>query len=275
VKRYLLLIHAISLLLLTGMSLRAQEPPACRTERDILYRTGDSLTDGMTERCRLDVYYPENTTDFTTVVWFHGGGLTGGEKFIPSRWMEKGFAVVAVNYRLYPGVRCPAYIEDAAAAVAWVFRNIERYGGSTDKIVLSGHSAGAYLVSMIGLDRHYLAAFGIDANRIAALIPLSGFAVTHQAVRDEAGISDLRPVVDRYAPLYHVRADAPPLYLVTGDRELEMLGRYEENAYLCRMMKLNGHKKTYLYELDGFNHGDMAGPATELTLLFLKQLGLN
>jgi acetyl esterase/lipase len=274
-KRYLLFIHAISLFLLTDISLHAQEKTAYKTERDILYREGDNLTDYMKERCRLDVYYPENKTDFTTVVWFHGGGLMNGGKFIPAQWKEKGFAVVAVNYRLYPNVHCPAYIEDAAAAVNWVFRHIEQYGGSQDKIVLSGHSAGAYLVSMIGLDRHYLDAFGIDANRIAALIPLSGFAITHQAVRDEGSISDLRPVVDKFAPLYHVRADAPPLYLVTGDRELEMLGRYEENAYLCRMMKLNGHKKTYLYELDGFNHGDMADPATELTLLILKQLGLN
>ncbi|MDR1114878.1 MAG: alpha/beta hydrolase [Tannerella sp.] len=274
-KRYLLFISAIFLFLLAGISLHAQEKTAYKTEKDILYRKGDNLTDYMKERCRLDVYYPENKTDFTTIVWFHDGGLTGGGKFIPAHWKEKGFAVIAVNYRLAPEVKCPAYIEDAAAAVDWVFRHIGKYGGSQEKIVLSGHSAGAYLVSMIGLDKHYLADLGIDANRIAALIPLSGFAITHKEIREEQDISELKPIVDKFAPLYHVRADAPPFYLITGDRELEMLGRYEENAYLYRMMKLNGHKKTYLYELDGFNHGEMAVPATELTLLILKQLGLN
>jgi len=63
------------------------------------------------------------------------------------------------------------------------------------------------------------------------------------------------------APIHHIRDDAPPLILITGDREMEMLGRYEENAYMYRMMKVIGHKQTMLYELDGFNHGEMANPA--------------
>ena len=67
--------------------------------------------------------------------------------------------------------------------------------------------------------------------------------------------------MDRYAPLYYVDPDTPPLYLITGDRELEMLGRYEENAYLWRMMKVAGNPHTYLYEVDGFDHGGMAVPA--------------
>jgi hypothetical protein len=62
------------------------------------------------------------------------------------------------------------------------------------------------------------------------------------------------------APLFHVRADAPPLYLMTGDRDLEMLGRYEENAYMWRMMKVAGHEKTFLYEFDGHGHSPMVVP---------------
>ena len=68
----------------------------------------------------------------------------------------------------------------------------------------------------------------------------------------------------------HVRPDAPPLLLITGDRELEMLGRYEENAYLWRMMKVAGHTDTTLYELDGFNHGQMAVPAFPLLVRFIQ-----
>lgn len=59
------------------------------------------------------------------MVWFHGGGLKTGNKHIPEKLKEKGIAIVIVNYRLNPKVQCPAYIDDAAAAVAWVFKNID------------------------------------------------------------------------------------------------------------------------------------------------------
>ncbi|WP_320111681.1 alpha/beta hydrolase fold domain-containing protein [Draconibacterium orientale] len=224
------------------------------------------------ERCKLDIYYPENKTDFTTVVWFHGGGITSGNKFIPEKLKEQGIAVVAVNYRLSPKVKCPVYIEDAAAAVAWTFKNIEKYGGSKDKIVVSGHSAGGYLTSMVGLDKHYLAKYNIDADNIAMLIPFSGHTITHFTIRDEKGIPGTQAIVDEYAPLYFVRPDAPPTLFITGDRELEMLGRYEENAYMWRMMKVAGHKNCKLMELDGFNHGEMASPALEILLKEIKEL---
>lgn len=220
------------------------------------------------ERCVLDIYYPTNIKNFATIVWFHGGGLTGGEKEIPEALKEKGFAVVGVNYRLSPNVNAPKYIEDAAAAVAWVFKNISNYGGDTSLIFVSGYSAGGYLTDMIGLDKKWLSVYDIDANDIAGLISLSGQAITHFTIREERGIPGTQPIIDELAPLYHVRKDASPLILITGDRELELLGRYEENAYLMRMMKLNGHQKTKLYELDGYDHGivDAAMP------LLLKEL---
>ena len=76
------------------------------------------------ERCKLDLYLPQGKKDFPTVVFFHGGGLEGGEKFIPELLKEQGFAVVAPNYRLSPRAQHPAYIDDAAAAVAWTMRHI-------------------------------------------------------------------------------------------------------------------------------------------------------
>ena len=265
-----------SLLILTAFALLAQNSQAqdYKTEKDILYRTAKEAQndDYIAERCRLDLYYPADSKDFTTVVWFHGGGITSGNKFIPEKLKEQGIAVVAVNYRLSPKVKCPVYIEDAAAAVAWTFRNIAKFGGDPAKIVISGHSAGGYLTSMVGLDKKWLNEFGIDANNIAMLIPFSGHTITHMTIRKERGIPDSQPVVDEFAPLYHVRSDAPPLILITGDRELEMLGRYEENAYMWRMMKIAGHTKTKLYELDSFNHGRMASPAFEVLLDEIKVL---
>jgi acetyl esterase/lipase len=225
------------------------------------------------EKCLLDIYYPENVKGFATIVWFHGGGLKGGDKTVeyPHLLKESGICIVNANYRLYPQAKCPDYLEDAAAAVAWAFNNIENYGGDPDLIFVSGHSAGGYLTSMIGLDKKWLAAHDIDADKIAGLIPLSGHVITHFSIRRERGIPSGQPVIDEYAPLYHVRADAPPLVLVTGDRELEILGRYEENAYMARMMELNGHKNTLLYELQGFNH-EMEEPASFIILEFIDRI---
>lgn len=220
----------------------------------------------LASQCTLDIYYPKDAKDFPTIVWFHGGGLTGGKKQIPEALQNKGCAVIGVEYRLSPRAKAPSYIEDAAASVSWVFKNIVNYGGNSRLIFVSGHSAGGYLGMMITLDKQYLKKYDIDANKIAALIPFSGQAITHFTIRNEEGIERTQPIVDKYAPLFFVRSDAPPMLLITGDREQELLGRYEENAYLLRMMKLTGHTKTTLYELQGFNHGGMAEPAFPLLL---------
>jgi len=262
----------IVLLLWSGLLLTAQES-AYSTKTNIPYypeavSSGDEY---LAERCVLDVYYPENKEEFPTLVWFHGGGLTGGNKQIPEALMDKGMAVVAVNYRLYPKIKAPVYIEDAAAAVAWVIKHIEDYGGDPDLVFISGHSAGGYLASMVGLDKRWLQAHDVDANQIAGLIPFSGHTITHFTVRKERGIAGTQPIVDDLAPLYHVRKDAPPLLLITGDRELEMMGRYEENAYMMRMMKVVGHPDTRLLEMDGYGHM-MTEPAFPLLVREVRRV---
>lgn len=244
-----------------------------RTDKDISYLDeGKEATPYQQERCRLDIYYPDNRTGFATLVWFHGGGLKAGNRSIPKQLQGQGIAVVGVNYRLYPKVKCPGYLQDAAAAVAWTFRNVEKYGGDPKKIFVTGHSAGGYLTSMIGVDKRWLAECGIDADQIAGLIPLSGHTITHMTVREERGIAQTQPVVDEFAPLFHVRPDAPPILLITGDREMEMLGRYEENAYFMRMLKVVGHKDVKLYELQGHGHG-MFEPAVAPMLRWMKARG--
>jgi len=241
-----------------------------KTETDIPYRTGPGATPYMLERCKVDVYHPANRTGFATVVWFHGGGIYEGEKYFPEM-LNSGVAIVAVNYRLSPGVKCVEAIDDAAAAVAWTFNNISQYGGSPDKIFVSGHSAGGYLTSMVGLDKTLLAKHGVDANKIVGLIPLSGHAITHFTIREERGIPSTTAIIDELAPIYHARGDAPPILLVTGDREKELFGRYEENAYLLRMLKLNGHQDCTLFELQGYGHG-MDRPAMVPALEFINRI---
>lgn len=213
------------------------------------------------ERCKLDIYYPETAKDAPVVVWFHGGGLEGGNKYIPNELENSGYVVISVNYRLLPKATIDECIDDAAAAVAWTFSHASEYGGSTKKIYLSGHSAGGYLIDMIGLDKHWLKKYNIDADSVAALIPFSAQVITHYNIRKQQGIGPLQATIDQYAPLTFVRADAPPTIIISGDRELELYGRYEEQAYFWRMMKLTGHPKVLIYEMQGYDHGTMPAPA--------------
>ena len=253
-----------------GVASDQQAMPNYITRKAIPYI--DQPDDPRYANCVLDLYYPENVQDFATVVWIHAGGLKQGKRYIPGELMNQGFAVVAISYSLYPSAKAPEFIEDAAAAVAWTFSNIESIGGDPEKIVVAGASAGGYLSMMVGLDKKWLAEFGMDANRLAGIAALSGQTITHVAVREEQGGNRAKPVVDALAPLNHVRADAPPLLLVTGDRELELLGRYEENAYMWRMMQINGHTQTQLHEIKGADHAAVEKPGHQFLLEFVKEL---
>lgn len=261
--------HFISpLLLLFALTISAQ---SYQLKKDISYISSSETDTYRKERCKLDIYYPEGKTDFPTIVWFHGGGLTGGEKGIPNELKEKGFAIIAVNYRLSPRATAPAYIEDAAESVAWAFANISKYGGSLDKIYVSGHSAGGYLSLMLALDKSYLAKHGVDADKVAAWFPLSGQTMTHYTVRAEYGLPDGIPVADKYAPVSLARKDTPPIFLITGDRNMELAARYEENALLASVLKSIGHENTYLYELQGFDHGNMYAPGCYIMVEWIKR----
>lgn len=241
-----------------------------RVERDVPYRMEESRTKKGEDRCRLDLLVPVGTRDFATVVWFHGGGLTQGSKAIPDSLQGHGIAVVAPNYRLSPSAQSPVYVEDAAAAIAWTLRNIESYGGSRKKIFVAGHSAGGYLATMVGIDRRWLQAYELHPDDLAGIIPFSGHSITHFTIRAERGIPEHQPLVDEMAPLYHVRGDAPPLLLITGDRELELLGRYEETAYFWRMLRVAGHPDVQLIELKGCDHAGMAEPAFPHLIEFVR-----
>ena len=224
------------------------------------------------ERCKLDVYHPTNLQDAPVVVWFHGGGIEGGNKHIDAQLKNSGLVVVAANYRLLPKAHIDDILDDAAAAVAWTYKNISKYGGSKRKIFVAGHSAGGYLLDMIGLDKHWLAKYSVDADSLAALVPFSGQCITHYNIRKQQGIPPLQATIDKYAPLTFVRADAPPIIIISGDRELELYGRYEEQAYFWRMLKLVGHQDVTLYEMQGYDHGAMPQPAYKIMKDHIKRI---
>ncbi|WP_437193531.1 alpha/beta hydrolase [Planctomicrobium sp. SH527] len=239
----------------------------------IPYRSDANDLDGYAKsQCVVDLYVPTNRKNFPTVVWFHGGGLTGGRRQIPAELKNKGIAVVGVGYRLSPKVKVEQCVDDAAAAFAWTFNSIEQYGGSPKLIFVSGASAGGYLSALITLDKRRLAKYEIDANQIAGSIPFTGQAITHFTARAERGIPNHQPVIDELAPLYHVRGDACPILIISGDRELDLPSRFEENAYFHRLLKLVKHPDAELIEIKGTNHGTVVAAGFPEMLKFVNRL---
>lgn len=252
---------AVVILMLAAFCSNAQPHPqdeGYNYLKDISY--ADETDAYRKERCKLDVYYPDTDKGFATLVWYHGGGLEGGSKELLEGFRRQGFAVVSVNYRLFPQAKCPDYIDDAAKALAWTFENIEKYGGDTDHIYVSGHSAGGYLALMLTLAKEFTAQYGLDADRIAKSYPISGQTVTHYTIRKERGLPDGIPVIDEFAPITHAGRGGAPLVLITGDRDLEMLARWEENVHLQALLK-NFNHDSVLYELQGFDHVTVLSPA--------------
>lgn len=245
------------------------------TQNDISYILPSDTDAYRRERCKLDVYMPTKTIGCPVVVWFHGGGLEGGGKYIPELLKNKGIGVVAVNYRLSPKAQHPAYIDDAAEAVAWVMHNIGRFGGDASKVFVSGHSAGGYLSLMLAMDKRYLAEYGVDADSIRGYIPVSGQTVTHFTIRKELGLPFDIPVVDEFAPIHYARKSTAPITLITGDRNLEMANRWEENAWFMSVMRNVGNSQVRLFELQGFDHGTVHDAAltmvADIAVKALKQ----
>jgi acetyl esterase/lipase len=251
------------------LSVQAISAQNYKTIKDISYVESGEKDAYKLERCKLDIYYPTDVKDFATLVWFHGGGLEGGNKELLQAFKEQGFAVVSVNYRLFPKAKCPDYITDAAQAVAWTFKNIAAYGGTPEQIYVSGHSAGGYLTLMVALAKEYMDAYGVDADKIVKAYPISGQTTTHYTIRKERGIDTTLPIIDKFAPSNNARKEGAPLMLIVGDADLEMMARYEENAHLQAILKHYGHPSE-LFELEGTTHTSVLGPAAVMVARDVK-----
>jgi len=232
------------------------------------YRSG-SLTSYEQERCKLDLVTPREGTGFPVIVWFHGGGIAWGSKDDPGeqaiarRFARAGVAMAVANYRLSPLVNYPAYVEDAAAAVAWVMAHIADYGGDSRNVFISGVSAGGYLAALIGTDPSYLARHHVALRDIPGVIPVSGQLFTHFTVRQEHGVPDPMhtPVIDDAAPCYHARHDVPPFLAICGDHDWPT--RAEENRYFIALLQSIGHPDAVYREISDRDHGTIAGKMPE------------
>lgn len=139
------------------------------------------FTDQSEDKLRtLDLYAPKGVKGAPVFVFIHGGGWNKRDKdevgSQPKLFNSAGTIVASINYRLAPAIRHPENVKDVAAAIAWLHKNIGKFGGDPTKIVLMGHSAGSHLAALVATDGRYLGAHGLRRNQLAGVVSLDGSA---------------------------------------------------------------------------------------------------
>ena len=189
-----------------------------RTVKDIFYTSDND------PRRALDIYLPEGES-FPVFVYIHGGGIEAGSKDLPGGmaeyFTERGVALASVEYRMYPDAKYPDFIEDVAAAVAWIKAKKEEYGFT--KIFVGGSSAGGYLSQMLCFDSSRLAKYGVDNTEIDGYVLDAGQPTSHFNVLRERGIDPRRIIVDESAPLWHIgnQERYAPMLIIYSDNDME------------------------------------------------------
>ena len=243
---------------------------------------------------KLDLYIPRNASGPTPVLMYlHGGGWVGGTKeanvlrILP--YLEMGWAVVNVEYRLGAIARAPAAVEDGLCALRWVIRNAEQYNLDASRIVTSGNSAGGHLAlttgmipASVGLDRECP---GSEELRVAAIINwygvpevgdlLAGPNMISWAVEWMGSLENRFEIAEHVSPLTYVRAGLPPTLTIHGDRDANV--PYEQAVELHEKLDAAGVPNV-LHTVRGGGHGGFSREETvaifETIQRFLSQHGL-
>jgi acetyl esterase/lipase len=263
---------ASALLLLSSV---VAAPDSVRVVKDVDYVDGQEYENG---KDRLDLYLPEGpqaAKDIPVVVFFHGGGLRQGDKseceHVGRAFASRGMAAVMANYRLSPGVAHPAHVEDAARSVAWVHRHIKEHGGSPDKVFVAGHSAGAYLVSLLTTDPRYLEAQGLSTKDIAGVMPISAFFWVEKVAPDrpkDVWGADPKLWPDA-SPAKYVSAGAPPTLLLYADGDDPW--RRQQNEEMAKAMKVEAVQIAGRDHLGIFTKLAVGDPAFETMAAFVTK----
>ena len=180
-----------------------------------------SLAYGDGPRRVLDVYRPGTASASPVVMFFYGGSWQSGRKemylFVAATLARRGYVVLVPDYRIYPEVRYPEFIEDGALAIQWAKENVGRYGGDPEKLFVMGHSAGAYVAAMLAIDHRWLEPLGLAPLRdIAALIGISGpydfLPLKSEVLKTIFGGANRMET----QPISYVSRGKPPALLLTG-----------------------------------------------------------
>jgi len=222
-----------------------------------------SLTPYEQERCKLDLTVPVGGKGFATYVWFYGGGMKNGGKDLRSEYCTEireslaqgGVAVVTPDYRLSPKAKYPAYVDDAAAAFAWTVKHIAEQGGDPHKVFIGGHSAGATLALLVGMDPDRLKPHGLTLGSVAGIAQVSAQVLTHYTIREERGQPRYAITCDEAAPAFYIRKALPPILTIYAQND--MLSRAEENQFFVTTLKAAGHAENYSLRVDDRDHASV------------------
>jgi len=216
---------------------------------------------GPQPRQKLDIWAPITPSEKPrdVVVFFYGGSWNSGDRalygFAGRALAERGYIVVIPDYRLVPEVRYPGFVEDGAAAVTWVQREIARFGGNPNRIHLTGHSAGAHIAALLTLDAHWLRHSGASASSIRSFAGLAGpydfLPFTSDAARAAFGqMPDPKPS----QPITYARGDAAPMLLLTGGADTTVKPR-NSKALAAAQTRARAKAQAMLYQ--GLGHSDI------------------
>ena len=240
-----------------------------RNELDVPY--------GKDPKQRLDLYFPvQKASNAPVLLFLHGGGFREGDRkqygYVAEPFAKQGIITIVASYRLTPKFSHPAQPDDAKAAVAWIYRNIARYGGNPTAIYVSGHSAGAILTADIGVDLSWMDQMKVPRAALRGIVPISG-------PYDLAGWKDLNEYIPTQeaassaSALRHVNAPAPVAIVAYGSLESRFMGTSSD---LVTALEAKGTKASLLV-LDGKDHAgtvwelsDANSPLTQAMLTMIK-----
>lgn len=238
---------------------------------------------GSEARQHLDVYSPRHSGSRPMIVFFYGGSWSEGKKsdyaFVGAALATRGYVTVIPDYRIYPEVRFPLFIEDGAQAVAWAQRHAREFGGDPDRIVLMGHSAGAQIAALLALNPAYLSAAGVHRGSIAALIGLSGpYALDPDTDTLHAIFGKPYTLAD-WQPVQFANGSSPPALLLQGSSDDVV---YASHTVKLRDALLGQGDTVETHFYPGRGHADTIAsfsvvarfrtPALQQTLAFLDHI---
>ncbi len=240
IKSFITLVFLCAVILVVSTSAQAQLSETAAWASTLRYRIVPNVTYITANNfdAKLDIYTPQGVAaPVPTLIYIHGGGWVGGNKegailnILP--YLEMGWAVVNVQYRLARISLAPAAVEDCRCALRWVIRNAKEYNFDVKKLVVSGHSAGGHLSlttgmlpASAGLDRE---CYGTEDLKVAAIINwfgitdvndlLEGPNLKSYAVQWLSSLPDREDVAKRVSPIHYVRAGLPPILTIHGDAD--------------------------------------------------------
>ncbi len=206
---------------------------------------------GPAAREKLDIYRPQGSSHTPVIVFFYGGSWNSGSKamypFVAATLARRGYAVVVPDYRVYPEVRFPTFLEDNARSVAWTQAHLAELGGDPDRVFLMGHSAGAYNAAMLALDPSLLNAAGTSRDRIAGVIGLAGpydfLPITGEDIKPIFAPVNDGPLSQ---PITYVDGHAPPMLLLAGADDTTVYPR-NTISLAARITSKGGAVQSHIY----------------------------